>query len=204
MAINRRQLKRRKKMDAPIPSDDDFFPNARGEESQETDIFASLSAFASEPDLDFYSHRWDPVSPADSPQSPLRRPSTLQKSLLVCIALIAGILASILFTRLQSTQTAPPTPLRVQPQQRTSAEIPLSTPPNRAQEGTHLDTAELNLPRPEPMSLQIAEKFYLAGDYENALLTYAKLHRRLSTAEKNQPLREFLPVSYTHLTLPTN
>ena len=179
-------------MDAPIPSDDDFFPNARGEESQETDIFASLSAFASEPDLDFYSHRWDPVSPADSPQSPLRRPSTLQKSLLVCIALIAGILASILFTRLQSTQTAPPTPLRVQPQQRTSAEIPLSTPPNRAQEGTHLDTAELNLPRPEPMSLQIAEKFYLAGDYENALLTYAKLHRRLSTAEKNQPLREFL------------
>jgi len=52
--------------------------------------------------------------------------------------------------------------------------------------------ASLSIPNPEPLSLQIADKLYLSGDFANALATYDKLFQRLPPTEAQQPLRDFL------------
>jgi tetratricopeptide (TPR) repeat protein len=48
------------------------------------------------------------------------------------------------------------------------------------------------VPPVESLSLGVADKLYLAGDTENALLTYDKLYRRLPSSEEQQVMRDFL------------
>jgi len=194
MAINRRQPRRRKKKDAQEPSNEELFANPNSVEPEAGDIFASLSAFMSGPAHDTFGHEPGAAPPAVSSWSILKHLSTLQKVLLVCIALATGLFASTLFTKLQPTQNPrpAPSPVPAQPPQPASVENVLQQTPITGKEYADFSTIQPSLPRPKPLSLQVAEKFYVAGDYENALLTYMKLHRRLSGAEENQPLREFL------------
>ncbi len=194
MAIDRRQPQRRKKKDARGPFDQELFAGPGGEGPEAGDIFASLSPFMCAPDPDTDALEPDTASPAVSLGTVLKHLSTAQKILLVCVALVAGLFASTLFTKLQPAKNAQPGPARpvapVRPPQPAPVEPVLPQTPTR--EYADFSTTQPSLPRPEPLSLQVAEKFYLAGDYETALLTYMKLHRRLPAAEENQPLREFL------------
>ncbi len=197
MAIRRQQPKRRKKTQADIPLDEEFFTTSASE-PQYGDIFASLVDFASEPARGEFDV---------SPETPLHtvqrlflasRFSSVQIGLLAGIVFIAAALAYALVKRIEPTgQPAEPLPSSVPlgsyaPPQKVIADVralPLSQAPEPA---AAFQGADLGLPRPEPLSLQIADQLHLRGDFQNALITYEKLFQRLPPTEEQQPLRDFL------------
>ncbi len=185
-------------MQADIPLDEDIFTDAAREQQQDT-IFASLIDFATEPRRDDFD-----VAPSDPTlrAEPLRflgnRFSGTQLALLAGIVFVAAALVYGLIGRIESagpTNEMAEVSLPLDPpesRQRATADVPAlpslapsePTPPPRR--------AEIGLPNPEPLSLQIADKLYLAGDFENALITYDRLFQRLPPTEAQQPLRDFL------------
>ncbi len=197
MAIRRQPPQRRKKMQADIPLDEELF-TAAAREQQHTDIFASLVDFSAEPMGD----EFDLPSETTLRTQPLRflgeRFSAMQIGLLASIIFVAAALAYALFSRIEpSTPAGEP--------RRSTLPVDGATSPQRAfADGPALSsfpssgpvaptqTTEIGLPNPEPLSLQIADKLYLAGDFESALATYDRLFQRLPPTEAQQPLRDFL------------
>jgi len=204
MAQKRQQPNRKKKKDAGAPFDDDFFA-APTSEPEYGDIFASLLDFASEPEpMAFDASPYPQSTNVSPPPALLTGYSSLQKGLLVGIIFVGAALAYALLLKVESApppdttpaaQTPPPqhtphqrayTDSLVQPP--LQSDPPVATP---AQTQPPMQT-DTTLPGLEPLSLQIADKLYLAADFESALDTYEKLYRRLPPTQDQQPLREFL------------
>ncbi|MBN1359551.1 MAG: tetratricopeptide repeat protein [Sedimentisphaerales bacterium] len=196
MAIRRQPPQRRKKVQADIPFDEDIF-TAAAHEQQDNDIFVSLAGFSSEPLQDELGIPPEPMLRSQPFRYLGNRFSAMQVGLLAGIIFVAAALAYAFVGRLAPSQPAAPPaspglPLeQYVPPQAAIATMPtvtppVSTPPAPAQ------SAEIGLPNPEPLSLQIADKLYLAGDFESALATYERLFQRLPPTEAQQPLRDFL------------
>ncbi len=67
-------------------------------------------------------------------------------------------------------------------------ETPVAPEPNT----TSAKAEPGSVPAVEALSLGVADKLYLAGDSENALVTYDRLLRRLPPSEEHQAMRDFL------------
>ncbi len=212
MAINRQPPNRRKKIDAETPLDEELFATPV-DQPEYGDIFASLLDFASEAGPAEFGDPLD--APVATPMRLLARPrfSNLQKGLFVGIVFVAALVAYTLlrpepsasqaksgseqsssenqYTSFQPSYTDSPTQ---PPLQSPATSVPTSVVPTApTAEPTHtFQRADVSLPGVEPLSLQIADKLYLASDYESALATYEKLYRRLPPTEEQQPLRDFL------------
>ncbi|MHC4517948.1 MAG: tetratricopeptide repeat protein [Planctomycetota bacterium] len=196
MAQKRQQPNRKKKTEADVPFDDEFFATPTSE-PEYGDIFASLLDFASEAEpVAFDSSPDFAPSAVQSPLSPPRF-SSLQKGLLAGIVFVG---AALTYTLLQRMETAPrpdvsPPPAaapQYTPHQRAYTDSLIQPPLQSSPPGVTPAPTETSLPGPQPLSLQIADKLYLAADFESALDTYDKLYRRLPPAEDQQPLRDFL------------
>jgi tetratricopeptide (TPR) repeat protein len=199
MAIRKQPPQRRKKIQADIPLDEELF-TAAAREQQHSDIFTSLAGFATEPEHDELGIPEEATWHPESPGVLGNRFSPVQIGLLAGIVFVVAALAYALFGRIEPAhQAARPlqaslpsegyaAPLPVVVDAPAASSLPLPEP--AAPTPTHM--AEIGLPNPEPLSLQIADKLYLAGDFENAFVTYDKLFQRLPPTEAQQPLRDFL------------
>ena len=197
MAQKRQQPNRKKKTEANVPFDEELFatPTSAPEYS---DIFASLLDFASEPE----PMAFEPPLPRDPgrarrPRS-LARFSNLQKVLLVGIIFVAAALAYTVLNKIElpsSPKASRPVPQPTKehtPHQQAYTDSLIQPPLQSAPPVSSPPQTETILPGPEPLSLQIADKLYLAADFESALATYDKLFRRLPPSEDQQSLRDFL------------
>ncbi len=215
MAIRREQPKRRMKKDVEVPSDADLFatPNPiapQNPEPQYGDIFGSFMEMVDETQPSVFdsppsdSSNWPKPDPSNSRfanrQSSNRRFSNVQIALLGAIIVVTGAVVYFLvqhfpFGPSQNKEFAPSQPISQYPRSpqpvvpapdaipvESQPEIPSPIP----------QRANLGLPNPEPLSLQIADTLYLQGDFVSALTTYDKLYRRVPPTEAQQPLRDFL------------
>lgn len=194
MAKKRQQPNRQKKIQPEVPADGELSATSPGEEPQLNDALTSMLDFVSEPDLDDFGYEPDTATHPQRFRSPERQSPTLQKALLVCIAAVAGVLAYTVFKKiLPASSPAPlPSPAPVFAPQHALSGDPTQQSPATPEESAIFQRAELSLPRPKALSLQVAETFYLEGDFENALATYERLYQGLPTTEGNQPLKDFL------------
>lgn len=191
MALRRQPPHRRKKKQTDVPLDEELFA-VDADQRRGSDLFTSLADFATEPAGD----EFDVPSEPRRHTRPLRflgdRLSAVQIVLLTGIVVVLVAMGHALLSRVKSVGVAArrlpsgPAAGEFLPAPETVAE----TPPSEAAPLT--PEAPIGLPRPEPLSLQIADKLYLAGDFENALVTYERLFRRLPPTEAQQPLRDFL------------
>jgi tetratricopeptide (TPR) repeat protein len=110
------------------------------------------------------------------------------------IVCVAGIL---IYTVLEKMKPAPivvqvPLPAAAPAPQPSPTDVPKQDLPSAQEEPAVYERAEATPPQPEPLSLQVAEKYYGGADYDNAVVTYDKLYRRLPATEQNQPVKDFL------------
>lgn len=122
-----------------------------------------------------------PIVPAE-----YKRFSSVQKSFAAAIVIIAAVL---LYGTLKSPSA--PTDQMVS----TAHQIPESKPP--VTEAVHITPQQAKVPEPisdstEPLSLEIAQTFYLNEDYDQALDVYEKLHKRLPAGTKENLMKDFL------------
>jgi len=199
MAIRRQQPNRKKKIQANAPFDEELFATPASE-PEYADIFASLLNFASEPEPPAFEVSQE--GPLGSTRPRLSQGfSNLQKTLLLGIVLVSAALAYGLLGRMQRPARSDGAPEQYTKYQQayTDALIqpPLqSTRPPSSTASPSAPSATMQrtdiMPSPEPLSLQIADKLYLASDFESALATYDRLYRRLPPTDDQQPLRDFL------------
>jgi tetratricopeptide (TPR) repeat protein len=190
-----------------IPPDSELFVGEVHEELSEREVFAGSE--------DFYKSLVGSDQPATTPSKPVQtdtpRPiaepvrqksfSGLQKALALTII---AVTAMLLYTLLKSpTPTRrdyrlPPTPARRMapaaqqiPEEKLPPEDLAQTLPKQIQKPESL------LPQTQPLSLKVAQDFYLQGRYDKAYAVYDKLHQALpvpttSTLTEEQLLRDFL------------
>jgi tetratricopeptide (TPR) repeat protein len=210
MANEKQPPDRRKKTQPPAPLEEESAPaSARANPARPDDIFSTLAEFVSGPialDLGQKQDNVAPPSPLPAPSpppTPRNRLSGVQKILLVGIVCIGTVFIYTLITRPKSAPRAnrarrptPPPTVRVPDRQPTvPSDTPVPTPPERptARETTEPGFGETRaLPRPEPLSLQLADRLYEHRDFEPALAMYETLSRRLPATEESQPLADLL------------
>ena len=193
MALNRRQPNRRKKIQTPPALDEQLFAQPVGPEPRFNDVFDPRFDFA--PDV-ANEAGWEPASIARPHRAwfSRRRLLSLQRVLLVGILLVVAMLVYTVVRRaVPAPASSELTPRATGPAaQPIAVGPPVSQSPAAAPSSDAPEQPAADLLRPEPLSLQMAEKFYLANDFENALVTYDKLYKRLPATEQNQPMRDFL------------
>ena len=194
MAQNRQQPNRKKKIQADPPFDEELFATPVSA-PEYGDIFASLLDLASEPEPAAFDPSPQNLPLPRSPRFKAPRFSNLQKGLLAGIVLVAAALTYALLSKFQPASgpdTSAP-PQRQYTQHQPAYNEPAVQPPLQSTSPiTPIQTSDIALPNPEPLSLQIADKLYLGAEYDSALVTYDKLYRRLPPTEDQQPLRDFL------------
>ena len=181
-----------------VPSDSELFAGEVHEELSEREAFAG--------DKDFHKRLADSAQdatagqPAGASQSPLgliRHKyyfSNLQKVLVVSIVAIVAILLYALFKFLpESAAGQPPTPTgRIVP---TVQQTPTSKPPAEhlvQKVPQQIQKPEFVLPPTQPLSLKVAETFYLQKDYDKAYAAYCQLHQTLAKNAEEELVRDFL------------
>ncbi len=180
-----------------VPPADDLFAAPVAREPAYGDIFASLLDLASRP------AEAVPAAPVPSPWPGAHEQSSSYRRLShLRWILIAGILttaAVVVYTLVQRITIRPEIPKEVAAEDSTFDGRPLTEPaatqaaaPAPEPNTVTAKTGAASVPAVEPLSLGVADKLYLAGDSENALLTYDRLSRRLPPAEEHQPMRDFL------------
>jgi len=191
MALNREQPSRRKKIQARTPDQEPVAPTVAGQ-PQQSQVFDSLLDFASDPEAS-ESGSSPTVHPRQSWFS-WRQWSGLQKVLVAGITLVAGVLVYAALRQIGSASTGAPAPAVVPSPASQPAPVPLPArqPLAVTEQPLAPQAAESRVPQPEPLSLQMADKLYRSNDFDNALVMYDKLCRRLPATEQNQPMRDFL------------
>lgn len=123
------------------------------------------------------------------PILPNKRFSTIQKILTASILLILAVLLhALLKTPSVPVVSRPP----AEPDQQTSSSEPplvvksVRTTPQQVQETGFVSETS------QPLSLEVAQRFYLNGDYAQARGVYEKLRQNLPQKTEEDPLRDFL------------
>ena len=178
-----------KVQEAALKADDSVFGIQEGLSAQE--VFAG--------DEDFYKYLTNMAKPAKTEEpavtsfpeaAPIlrKRFSTIQKVLVTSIALIAAML---LYALLKSPSEPIVSQHPVGPVQQTSP----SKPP--VIESISPTSQQIQAPEPvsaatQPLSLNVAQSFYLNGDYAQALGAYEKLRQNLSARPEEDLMKDFL------------
>jgi hypothetical protein len=179
-----------------IPPTNDLFAAPIGQEPAYGDIFASFLDLASRPqESEQTAHLPRQSMSGHGSALPYRRLSYLQQILIIAIVATAAVLTYTVAQRMMVRHGAPD-----EAASRAPVEDYPSTPPSAARtapaqsepNAAGARTVAGSVPGVAPLSLGVADKLYLAGDYENALLTYEKLSRRLPPSEEHQATRDFL------------
>lgn len=203
MAMKRPQPNRKKKTEAQTPLDEELFATPVNQ-PEYGDIFASLLDFASDARTPDFG---DPIE--EPGRGKLRWPhprfSAVQKGLFASIVFLTALVAYTML-RIVPSESQPDAPSKtdalsnqVSSFQRSYTD-PLAQPPLESSQPSSaalepapaFERAQISFPAVEPLSLQIADRLYLDADYENALVAYDRLYRRLPPTEAQQPLRDFL------------
>ena len=201
--------------DKPGPSDHELFAGEVHEELSEREAFAGevyeelseREVFVG--DEDFYKHLAD-SSQADTTQSRLQRAwtganrpllmptghkrfSTIQKVLVVSIAVILAVLVYELFPP-APTPTIQQTPSLKPPAEDTTSRLTATGQQIRKPSRTNLVGVETPT---QPLSLKVAETFYVQKDYDKAYAAYNQLRQSLpapvtSIGIEEELLRDFL------------
>ncbi|MHC4570543.1 MAG: tetratricopeptide repeat protein [Planctomycetota bacterium] len=182
---------------AEVPPDHELFAGDVHEELSEREVFAG--------DEDFYKRLSEPTQAAvitqsaDESQSPLasfvpKRFSTVQKILAASIV-VTGVM--FLYALLKS----PPAPVAGHAPKPTGRKTPAvrqtPSPQPPVIESTHtvppqIQKAKTSLPPTHPLSLKVAQDFYLKEDYDNAYAAYHQLRQNLPDIAEEKLLRDFL------------
>jgi len=175
---------------AEVPSDNELFAGPICEELLAQQVFAGNE--------DIYQSLKDTQSAGgtqslDTEQIPTvstgyRRFLTVQKVLAASIVLILGVL---LYVLLKSPSQLPAGLPFVPAAEQTSS----TKPPVIESVGPALQQVQSPEPVPaetQPFSLNVAQSFYLNGDYAQALGAYEKLRENLSTRPEEDMMRDFL------------
>jgi len=174
-----------------VPSDHELFAGEVHEELSEREAFAG--------DEDFYKRLADSTQdaeagqPAGASQPPLgliRHKyyfSNLQKVLVAGIVAIAAILLYVLLKSLPRPATGRTTPTVQQPATpKPPAEHLVQKAPQQ------IKKPEFMLPPTQPLSLKVAETFYLQKDYDKAYAAYYQLRQTLPKNAEEELVRDFL------------
>jgi tetratricopeptide (TPR) repeat protein len=158
------------------------------------DIFDPLLAYVSAPQEDGSGEESVPLPPTR--RSPLARPRmlSLESVLAAGILCVAGALVYSVIERIKAPPIAAPAlvPTASPVPQPVSGESRIQGSPVAREEPADDEGPEPAAARTEPLSLQIAQKYYLSADYGNAFIAYDKLNRHLSATSQNQPVKDFL------------
>lgn len=192
--IKREKPNRQKKTQAPLPPAEGLPAEPSEARPEYDDIFDPLLAYASHAGQDGLAADAPVALPPAGASFSRKRLLSLQTILLAGIVCVAGIL---IYTVAEKMRAAPTAAQATQPgvsptPQPGPAHVPIQDSPVAVEEPVAYESAEANPPRPEPLSLEVAEKSYAGGDYDNAFVTYDKLYRRLPAMEQNQPVKGFL------------
>jgi len=194
VTIRKERPNRQKKTQAQSPPAGGLPAAPPDAEPQHDDIFDPLLAFVSKPPQDNAAE--EPLA-IPSPREPLlsrKRLLSLQGILLAGIVCVAGILIYTVLEKIKSPPIVAPAAVsagRPAPQP-APIDVPAQDLPVAKEEPSAYESSEPTPPQSEPLSLQVAQKYYLNGDYDNAFRAYDKLYRRLPATEQNQPVRDFL------------
>ena len=174
-----------------VPSDRELFAGEVHEELSEREAFAG--------DEDFHKRLADSAQdatagqPAGASQSPLgliRHKyyfSNLQKVLVVSIVAIAAILLYVLLKSLPESAAGRTTSTI---QQTSTSKPPAEHLVQKAPQ--QIQKPEFGLPPTQPLSLKVAETFYLQKDYDKAYAAYCQLHQTLAKNAEEELVRDFL------------
>jgi tetratricopeptide (TPR) repeat protein len=170
------------------PSDNELFAGPVHEELSAQQLFVGNE--------DFYKSL-ESAQPTGTPQSfdvgqvstaqiGYKRFSSVQKALAAAIILIAAVLLHAILK-----PPSEPTSQMISADRQTPATEPqtaetVRTTPQQAKK------PEPILDPTQPLSLKIAQTFYLNGDYDQALVIYEKLHKNLPASPKEDLMRDFL------------
>ncbi|MHC4666338.1 MAG: tetratricopeptide repeat protein, partial [Planctomycetota bacterium] len=169
--------------------DEDFYESLVNSEDPKTGVSGTEDNVRPTPEV-------GSVSPATSipPQVFVRRTSfsMLEKVLVVSIVAIGAML---LYAMLRYTSGSAAENVRAQSNQRMLAserpvENPVQSVPREPTEKAR--EPETVLSPAQPLSLKVAQDFYLGRDYDKAYAAYAELHQNLAAGEENELLRDFL------------
>ncbi|MBW8039373.1 MAG: tetratricopeptide repeat protein [Planctomycetes bacterium] len=174
--------------DVEVPSDSGLFAGPVYEELSAKQVFTG--------DEDFYKSLEDARYAGTSQSSDTRpilmvpkrykRFSFVQKALTGSIVLISAMLLyAILKSPSGSTGQIKPALHKTQASQPPVAETDQVTPLKIQKPGPTLDSTQ-------PLSLKVAQTFYLNEDYDQALLIYEKLHKSLPVSPREDLMRDFL------------
>jgi len=171
-----------------LPSDNELFAAPVQEELSAQQIFAGNE--------DFYKSL-ESAQPTSSTQSldagrvltaqiGYKRFSSVQKAIAAAIVLIAAVLLYIVLKPPsepadQMVSDAHQTPIPEPPVAETVRVVPQQA-----------KKTEPILDSTQPLSLKVAQTFYLNGDYDQALGVYEKLHKSLPADPKQNLMRDFL------------
>jgi len=194
VTIRKERPNRQKKIQAPSPPGEGLPAAQPGVESQHDDIFDPLLTFVSNPEARHATEESSAV-PLPNGSSFSRKPLLrLQGILLAGIICLAGLLIHVVLEKIKARPVLAPATVSAggPAPQAPSADVPAQELPAEEEETSAYKSPEPTTPRPEPLSLQVAQKHYLSGDYDNAFLAYDKLYRLLPATEQNQPVKDFL------------
>jgi len=183
-----------------VPSDSELFAGEVHEELSERNVFAGDEDFhksaSGGADSTQDAAAAEPVAtaqPADisePPLVPIRHKyhfSNLQKTLLVGIVAIAAILLYALLKSLPESATGRTVPAV---QQTSAPKPPAEHLVQKAPQ--QIQKPESMLLPTQPLSLKVAETFYLQKDYDKAYATYYQLHQTLPKNAEEELVRDFL------------
>ena len=179
---------------ANVPPDNELFTGEVPKELTAVEVFAG--------DKDFFTSLGDSTSSKEANiplkiqalPSQYKRFSSIQKVIAAAIVLIAAMLVyvfskspSVSIANLSSeptSQIAPAAPLTQAPKLPVAEAAPLTS--------QQIQEPEPKLDSTQPLSLKVAQTFYLNGDYDQALRVYEKLHTSLPESSKEDLMRDFL------------
>jgi len=171
-----------------VPSDNELFAGPVHEELSAQQVFAGNEDFykSLENTQTAGSTQSFDAGRVSTAQIGHKRFSSVQKALAAAIVLIAAML---LYTILKP-QSEPA-------DQMVSAVRQTQTPEPPVTEAVHITPQQAKKPEPildstQPLSLKVAQTFYLNEDYDQALGVYEKLHKSLPAGTKENLMRDFL------------
>jgi len=192
-----------------VPPNHELFSGDAHEQPSENELFANSAQLQDTPTscLKRFSSLLHFI-----PTSFFKRFSNLQKGLIVSIALIgAMLLYALLNTTSQTVTSGVQTPIGKNPvnsattdrKETYSLKQPTARLTQQGQEYTqlHLETPEAPdqivtvepvLSPSQPVSLKVAQDFFLNQDYPNAYVVYNQLYQSLTASQEQQLLRDFL------------
>jgi hypothetical protein len=194
VTIRKERPNRQKKIQAQSPLAEGLPAVQSNADPEHDDIFDPLLSFVSNSNENNAPEAPPTTLPPNESLFSRKHLLSLQGILLAGIICLAGILVHTVLEKIKARPMIAPAMVpagRSAPQPR-PADVATRNPPAEEKEPSVYESPEPTAPQSEPLSLQVAQKHYLDGDYDNAFIAYDRLYRLLAATEQNQPVKDFL------------